>query len=274
MYFRMKIIFFFCQIVYNNNIGESMKLIFVVDSISKINAKINMMTNRFGNEIFFCVKKELLGLFKSYGHAVHAVYSRNLSLAIHTILKSSMTKGEEINMDSVVIFYSSLDIDDTLLNKFMNTIGDGQRIVNVMPQYNAFEKLYNSLYNVYVYSVFKNKDSMASPKLQYLPTKFVAYLLTSHVANKLFLPDPHLVKTIVVDNKLQNESLKVRTKFNHFELVPIILALLITIFLIVSLKFIGVNFILILAFVLMYLLDIVCAYIYKFKLVFDSRFFR
>ena len=43
-----------------------MKVIFVVDSISEINNKINLLTNKFQTNIVYIVRADLVELFKTY----------------------------------------------------------------------------------------------------------------------------------------------------------------------------------------------------------------
>ena len=165
-----------------------------------------------------------------------------------------------------------MNFDANLLAKFRAKIGNGDKIVNIMPEYNSLERICNSTYNVYVKTLFKAKDSLISPKLQYLPVPFVVELLNSHFGNKLFETTPENSSILYIENSELNNSTKIKTKFNKFALIPIIIALLITMFLIISLAFIKVNYILILIFVSLYILDLLFAIIYQCKLYFDARF--
>ena len=142
-----------------------------------------------------------------------------------------------------------------------------------MPRYNAFENMGNAEYNVYVKSLFKIKDSMTSPKLQFLPAEFVIELLTSHMSNRLFEANPEYVKFLYID-KETSDQFKVKTKFNKLQLLPIIAALVITAALITILAFVRPHFIVILGFVFLYILDILLAIIQQCKIYFDQRFIK
>ena len=242
-----------------------MKIVYVVDSITDIKNKINLVMTYFGDKIVYVVKSHFLSIFETFGYKANAVYKKNLAEIIHILLLKS-------EIEPVLVCYSSLDFDANLLARFRSRIGTGEKIVNIMPNYNGFEKLCNTTYNVYVKALFKAKDSLISPKLQYLPVAFVVELLNSHFGNKLFETNPENSSTLYIENSELNNSTKIKTKFNKFALLPIIFALLITIFLVISLAFVSVNYILILTFVSLYFLDIVFAIIYQCKLYFDARF--
>ena len=242
-----------------------MKIVYVVDSITDIKNKINLIKTYFGDKIVYVVKSHFLSIFETFGYKANAVYKKNLAEIIHILLLKS-------EIEPVLVCYSSLDFDANLLARFRSRIGTGEKIVNIMPNYNGFEKLCNTTYNVYVKALFKAKDSLISPKLQYLPVAFVVELLNSHFGNKLFETNPENSSTLYIENSELNNSTKIKTKFNKFALLPIIFALLITIFLVISLAFVSVNYILILTFVSLYFLDIVFAIIYQCKLYFDARF--
>ena len=115
---------------------------------------------------------------------------------------------------------------------------------------------------------------MATPKLQFLPSAFVVELLSSHFSNRLFEISPEFVKTVEIEEKEINKSLKVNTKFNKLQLLPIIAALVITIGLILFLAFVKVNYLVILTFVFLYMLDILLAIIQQCKIYFDQRFLK
>ncbi len=252
---------------YNISIGVNMKVVFVVDCISNINNKINLIKSHFGNDIYFIVKSHFATLFKSFGYEINATYSHNLAKTIHTLLLKT-------NVDDILVYYSSANIDEKLLQKFISAISNGEKIVNVMPNYNSFERMNNGAYNIYVRSIFKAKDSMASPKLQFLPALFVNELMATHFANKLFEIDPKHVKNIYVEDKEVSNSLKVKTKFNKFQLIPIIVALVITMGLLLTIAFTRINYIMILLYVVMYVLDIMMSLLYQCKLHFDDRFLK
>ena len=248
-----------------------MKLVYVVDSVSDIKNKINMMQTRFGNNIYFVVKSPFEVLFKSFGYNVNAVYTKNLAKVLHTMLRNCSA------VDDLLICYSSLNLDNQMLNTFLGKIKDNKHIVNLVPNYNFFEQIGNGTYNLYVKSMFKNKDSLASPKLQYIPKPFVENLLTNHIANRLFEIDPEFVVNVYIDNTTQkelNKSAKTKTKFGKFDIIPIIVALLITIAMVVTLAFTRPGYVFWLVIVFAYLLDIVIAVIFHCKTKFDQRFLQ
>lgn len=244
-----------------------MKIIFVVDSIRDIKRKIAMMQTHFGNDIYYVVKGQFEKIFETYSKKPDAVYSRNLSKVIHVLLN-------RIGADSVVVYYSSLDINETLLNKFISTIGDGEKIVNVEPHYNVFERFGNSIYNTYVKSLFKLKDSLASVKLQYLPLALVEDLKSSHFANRMFEYDASLVKTIHVENKEMSKTLKTKRSFVSADLLPILIALVITLAWVINFAFFKIRYILVILYIALYVLDIFVSLLYSLKAKFDARFLK
>lgn len=244
-----------------------MKVIYVIDSVTEINKKIDLLKNRIGNDIIFIVKASLVKLFQTYGYTVNAVYNNNLPKIIHTVL----LKSEPCD---VIYCKSSLNLNDKILNKFISTIGNKTKVVNVMPKYNAFENFGHWAYNIYVKSLFKTKDSLVSPKLQFLPEAFVTELLSSHFGNKLFEVNQNLCVNITFEDKELNKNLKEKTKLNKNLLIPVIVALTITIALLTTLVVAGkVNYLICLIFIFLYVLDIIFAIIYQCKLYFDKRFF-
>lgn len=244
-----------------------MKVVFVVDSIHDINNKIQDITNLFGNNILYVCNAKFKKIFETYGFASNAVYSKNLSKVVHVLLSKS-------EIEDVVIYYSSLNLTKSLTKKFTDKIGNKSKIVNVVPTYNAFEQMDNAIYNVYVKSIFKVADSLASPKLQFLPAWFVEELLNSHFANRMFELNPESVSNVYVEDKQTCKNLKPKAKFNKFNLIPIIVALFVTILLFVGIAFIKVKYLLILIIVLLYILDALLATIFSFKSRFDLRFLK
>ena len=242
-----------------------MKVVFVVDSITELQNKINMLTNRFGDNILYVVRAPFLSLFKTYGYTPNAIYEKKLT----DVIQSLVSKME---LEDIVLCHASVKLDDQLLNKFIDKIGDKTKVVNVIPNYNAFEKMSNGIYNTYVKSIFKTKDSLASPKLQFLPAAFVHDLVLTHFGNKLFEIEPNLLINIYIEEKETSKSLKPKSKFSKFSLIPIIIALVITLGLLLSLAFTNLNFVLILLFITLYLLDILITIIFCCKARFDNRF--
>jgi hypothetical protein len=246
-----------------------MKVIYVIDSVTDINSKIQLLQNRFGKDIYYVVKANFVKIFQTYGYQINAIYTKNLPEVVHTML----AKSDEI--DDVVYLFSSLKIDDNILNRFISAIqANSRKVVNVCPNYSFFEQMSNAAYNVYVKALFKNKDNLASAKMQYLPKEFVMEILASHFGNKLFEINPAYCKELYFEDKEFNNNLKTKTGFNKNLLVPIILALTLTIALFTTMVLLqGLNYIAILIFVTLYLLDIMLTIIYQCKIYVDKRFF-
>lgn len=244
-----------------------MKVLVVVDSLKDINKKINTLTSRFGGQLHFVVKAEFVKLFNTFGYQASAVYSNNLTEIMHYLLK-------RMDISDVVIYYSSLELTNELANTFISAVDDGSKVVNIVPNYNYFERFGNSVYSLYVKTIFKANDSFASPKLQFLPAGFVEELLSSHLGNKLFEINKELCTTINTSDKVVNSSLKVKTKFNKYAILPIIALLAITALFIMCLGVFGAKFIVIFLFVVLYILDIVLTIIFQCKNYFDARFLK
>jgi len=244
-----------------------MKIIFVIDSITDLNNKINMLKTRFGNELLYVVKSNLVELVKTYGINPNAVYKNNYIKVMHILLSYNLDKD-------IVICYSSVQLNNSILNQFIQKIGDKTKIVNVMPNYNAFESFNNKIYNVYIKSLFNSKDTMVSPKLQFLPSAFVYELLATHFGNRLFINNENISSTLYIEKGELSNSLKTKSAFNKFNLIPIIVALVITMGLIVTLALTKVSYIVILIFTFLYLLDIFISVIFQCKSKFDKRFLQ
>ncbi len=244
-----------------------MKVIFVVDNIEDLNKKINIVKAHFGENIHYVVKGNFVPLFATFNLPIDAVYVNNLAEVVHHLLL-------RFDVDDIVMCYASLNINNKLFDDFLKKIADKDKIVNIMPKYNAWERMCNGAYNIYVHSIFKANDSMASPKLQFLPLPFVNELLMSHFGNKLFEIDAEHVTTLYVEDKETNKSLKVKTGFNKNNLIPIIIALLITAALVVCLAFLKFHFLIIIVFICLYLADIILSIFYRCKLYFDARFLK
>lgn len=243
-----------------------MKIVCVIDSINQISNKIDMLKSRFGDNILYVVKANFANIVKTYNIKANAVYYHDLSKTIHVLL----AKGE---VTDVIIYYTSLDLTDQLINNFILAIAEKDNIVNFKPEYNFFEKLSHSIYNLYVKSLFKCKDSLISPKLQFLPKSFVETLLDSHFGNRLFETNKNLTKTLTPSRE-QNKAFKVGFKFSRFALIPIIIALALTIALLSWLRFLNGGYLVGVVFTLLYILDIVLSIIFFCKQYFDKRFFK
>ena len=246
-----------------------MKIVYVVDNISNLQNKVDTLKNRFGNDILFVVKSNLLPIFQTYGYTVNAVYGSNLSKTIHVLLR----KMDEL--EDIVYLKSSLNLTNNLLNKFISSIGDKSKIVNAIPKRNAYENLGLSCYNIYVRSIFKLQDSLCSTKLQFIPKNFLYELLSTHFGNKLFQVKPEMVRNIYFEEKEINNNLKDKYKFNKKLLIPIIAALVITLTFVLTVFLAKkVNYFISIIFIFFYLLDIMSIIIMNCKTFFDNRFFK
>lgn len=244
-----------------------MKIVFVVDTVENLNQKVQLLETHFGNNFVFIVRANLVPLFKTYDYPISAVYANNLTKVMHLTLM-------RLNVSSLIICYASVNLTNQLLNSFSAQIGEGNKLVNVLPAYNSFEQMCNGAYNIYVKSIFKAEDSMISPKLQYLPELCVSELLESHMGNRLFEINDKLAQTIFVQDKETSKSLKVKAGFNKFSIIPIIVALAVTALLIMGLAFWGVKYLVIFVAILLYILDIFLGIVFQCKNYFDARFFR
>ena len=253
--------------MYNLIVGDSMKIVYVIDSISNLNHKINLLTTKLGSNIVYVVKADLVQLFKTYGYQPNAIYHKNLTKVIHNLLLKS-------NVEDIIICYSSLKFDNSLLTKFTNSIGNKQKIVSIMPKYNTFEQMCNATYNVYVKSLFKTKDSLVSPKLQFIPSSLAIEFLSTHLGNRLFELDGNLVTTISIENQEINKSMKVKTPALKFNLLAIIIALVLTAGLLASIAYLKAKYLVILTFIILFILNISLTIIFICKAKFDQRFFK
>ena len=244
-----------------------MKVVYVVDSITDLTKKIKTLINRFGTNIVYVVRADLVELFKTYGFAPNAVYYKNLSEVLHMLLLKS-------EVEDIILCYASLKFDNQLLNKFANAIGDRSKFVNLVPEYNWFEQMCNSAYNVYVKTLFKLKDSLITPKLQFIPQQFMIDLLATHIGNRLFNFEQDINRNIYVENKEINRSMKTKTNLVKIDLISIIVALIITVGLLASIAYLKVSYILILSCIILYCLDIVITIILHCKAKFDQRFLK
>ncbi|MBQ9795568.1 MAG: hypothetical protein IJW36_01220 [Clostridia bacterium] len=244
-----------------------MKVVYVVDCVTDLTKKINAVTNKFGTDIVYVVRADLVDFFKTYGFLPNAIYYNNLVEVIHSLLLKS-------SVEDVIICYASLKFDNNLLTKFTNAIGDRSRIVNISPQYNTFEQVCNSAYNVYVKSLFKLKDSLATPKLQFIPSFYMVDLLSSHLGNRMFELNPEHCRTITVDDKEINKSMKTKNHSLKYDLISIIIALLVTVGLLASIAYYKVSYLIILTCIILYVLDITLTIIFHCKAKFDQRFLK
>lgn len=244
-----------------------MKVVFVVDDICDINNKINLIKNRFGDNISFVVKNNLASSFYNCGQIIAATYNKNLPSVISSILINT-------DLEDIVIYYSSLTIKEAFLNKFISVIGDGKKVVNIIPSYNNLEKFNSKIYNIYIKTLFKIKDSMATPKLQFIPKEYLPELLESHFSNRLFEINEEYVKEIDIFDKEINKSAKPHSSFNKNYIFSIIIALLITMSLFLTIAFLKINFLSVILYITLYLLDLFMTLIFVFKAYFDARFFN
>ena len=244
-----------------------MKILYVIDCITDLNKKINTIKNRLGENIFYIVRADLVDIFKTYGLNPNAIYYKNLVEVMHSLLLKS-------EIEDVIICYASLKFDSALLNKFGNQIGDKSRVVNLMPNYNTFENMCNSAYNVYVKSLFKVSDSLASPKLQFIPGALIAELLQSHLGNRMFELNPNFCTNITVEDKEINKSMKTKSHSLKYDLISIIIALVITIGLLASIAYYKASYIIILSCIILYVLDLTLTIIFHCKAKFDQRFLK
>ena len=251
--------------LYNYKKDKHMRIIYVVDSISNLKQKIDLINSRIPCDMLFVVRADLVSIFETYGLKANAVYYKNLTEVTHHMLLSC-------TVDDIIIYYSSLNLDSTLLNKFCNAIGDKTKIVTLMPTYNAFESAANVVYNIYVKSLFRAKDSLISAKLQFIPADYSIELIRTHLGNRLFETKPGTAKTIYCENPAQNKSMKSTFKPLKTCLLSLIVSLIITLGLLATIAYWTTHFVVILLFIFMYILDIILTTIFLCKQRFDKRF--
>lgn len=245
-----------------------MRVFIVIDSINDIKNKIEKIKLHYGNKILFIVKADLVEIFKTYNYTPNAVYVNNCANIIHEMMS-------KLDIENSIIYYSSLNLTNNLLKTFNSKIGTGAKVVNVMPKYNFFEKIWHSLYNIYVKILFKNKDALSSAKLQFLPKDFVYELIKTHVSNRLFELNNNLVITInYADDKQVNKTLKPKIKFNKNFIIPLIVFLAITFLFILTAMLTELKYFIILIYISLYLLNIIISIILCCKKYFDNRFFK
>lgn len=244
-----------------------MKIIYVIDTISNLNNKINLLKDKLGNEIYFVVKADLVDLFKTYNYQPNAIYYNNLTKIIQSLLLN-------VDVDDIIICYASLNFDRNLLNKFISNIGAKDKLVSVMPKYNMLESACNSVYNVYVKTMFKLKDSLVSPKLQFIPSFMAVELMSSHLGNRLFEIENQYLRVIYVENEESNKTLKVKTPWLTLSIISILITLVLTAGLLASIAYLGPSYISIFLFVICYMLNIILTIIFLCKAKFDKRFLK
>ena len=262
MFFKNK------KIMYNYKYrGIIMKVVYVVDSITDLTQKINIVTHKFGSSPMFVVRADLVELFKTFGFQPNAVYYKNLTEVVHALLAKS-------EIDDILICYSSLKFDNALLTKFTNAIGNKSRVINLKPEYNIIERICNSAYNVYVKSLFKATDSMATPKLQFIPKAYMIDLLSSHLGNRMFELLPEFKRDIHIQDKEIKKSMRTKSYSLKYDLISIIIALVVTIGLLASIAYYKVSYLIILTCIILYLLDAILTVIFHCKARFDQRFLK
>jgi len=243
-----------------------MKLVCVVDSLTDIKNKLEFLS-QFKSNTLFIVFSPFEEIVKTFGITPNAIYTNKLAQIMHIAI-------EEDGVEDTIIYYTSLNLTAELVNQFLKQIGNKNKVVNLHPKYNIFEKMYNSVYNNYVKGVFKLKDSLCSPKLQFLPKACVEELLSSHIANRMFMLKEGKSVELTSEDKFINKTSKPKYKFNKFHLIPIIVTLLLTAGLLTCLATLKPNFILIISFVALFILNIIIYTIFNFKNHFDDRFLK
>ena len=245
-----------------------MKVVYVIDSISDLNNKINLLKIKYGDNIFYVVRADLVELFKAFGYYPNAVYYKNLTEIIHTLLINSN------QIDDVIICYASLKFNMKLLTEFTNQIGSRTKVVSLTPKYNAFERMCNSAYNLYVKSIFKAKDSMVSPKLQFIPGSLLVELLSTHLGNRLFEMDEDFKSHIQIEDDEINKSAKTKVPVIKFSLIACLITLIITVGLLASIAYYKASYVIILLCAILYILNITLSLIFLCKVKFDNRFLK
>ncbi len=256
------------QILYNFIKGtKKMKIVYVVDSATDLKHKINLLENKIPCEMLFVVRADLVPLFETYGYKANAVYYNNLSKVMqHLLLRSQI--------DDTIICYASLKLDNTLLTQFTAKIGNKTHFVNLVPYYNIFEQVCNSAYNVYVKSLFKSHDSLISAKLQFVPMAIMFDLLTSHISNRMFEIEPEYQQEIQVQDKEINKTAKSKSGALKLWLLCLIITLSLTAGMLAAIAYATTNFLVILLFVVLYLLNFILSIIFACKRKFDNRFLK
>lgn len=161
-----------------------MDILFVIDSIKNLDKKISLITDNFGNNIKFFVHAKLVAdIAKNKFIATNtiAIYNKNVNVTIDKYIKSA-----NYTPTNTLLYYSSADIDSTILNEMRDKIILNPSTIYVKKHFNLFKKCWVWIYNKIVKTVFGMYDEYASIKLQYISENVMRSLIDVKFRNHIF----------------------------------------------------------------------------------------
>ncbi len=241
-----------------------MQTYFVIDDTKDLDKKINMVINNIGSDIKFFVKANLYTQVASNGMVVKniaGVYKNNEKSKIDEYLHS-----EKCTIDTTLLYYSSVKIDEQLLIRLREKTMAGYDTVFVKQKQNIFQKLGSWIYQKFAMFLYRILDANCSPKLQTMSKQFMEHLQATTFCNHIID-----VKYKTVVEVEQNINLMPKVKFSKFYLYDIIALLAILVSYVLLEVFLDLPFFVYFAVVLGIILTIVVALMIACFSKFNSR---
>lgn len=244
-----------------------MQTFFVIDALTDVDKKINMILNNVGGDIKFFVKADLYT--KIIGNNFIAqnlagVYKSNEKLKIDKYLQT-----DKCNLDDTLLYYSSVEVNEEVLRLIREKSSYGYDSVFVSPKRNWWEKFTNWVYKKTATFMYRTTDLCCSSKIQYIGKRFLEYLKETTFSNHIF--DVQHKYIVEVTDKSERKSLHTHIKFSKYYLYDIVALLLILLGYVLLETFFDLPFFVYFAVVLSVILAIIIAIMISCFSKFNSR---
>ena len=229
-----------------------MQTFFIIDDTKDLDKKINMIINNIGDDIKFFVKANLYTQISGNATVMHktaGVFKNNEKSKIDEYLHN-----EKCTLDTTLLYYSSVNIDDKLLMNMRNKAMTDYDTVFVKPKRNIFQRFCSWIYQKFTLFLYRVQDVDCSTKLQIMSKRFVEYLQQTTFCNHILD-----VKYKVIIEAEKNTNLTPKTKFSKFYLYDIIAFLVILMSYVLLEVFLDLRFFVYFAIVLGVVLTIIVA---------------
>ncbi|MBQ8430677.1 MAG: hypothetical protein IJX26_01875 [Clostridia bacterium] len=245
-----------------------MQVFFVIDNVSNLSKKLNMIQQYFGDNIKFFVNTKLYPkIFRNEFiiKNLAGIYEKNEKSKIDEYIKS-----ENYNLCSVLLYYSSVEINENMLEDMRKNIQFDYSSISFKKKENFLTKWLKAVYKKIVKLMFGVQDNCCYTKFQYINQEFMFQLVESVFNNHILIYGKHL--DIDVETKEITNSLKTKIKFRNYHLYNLVALFSFVIMLVVFIQFFELMFWVYFFLFMLIIMSIVLAFMLAVHNIFHDRY--
>ncbi|MBO5910351.1 MAG: hypothetical protein J6Q15_02455 [Clostridia bacterium] len=160
-----------------------MEVLFIVDQVKGLDKKISFFED-MGADIKFFVNFKLTGKVISNKKILSnmvSIYNNNINKSIDEYVKKEGYVATE-----TLLYYSSVDINNDMINQIIEKIGLNPDTIYVKKKFNWWSKFKLWFYQKVIKLLFGMNDEYASFKLQYFSKRLMEAFVKTNFKNHIF----------------------------------------------------------------------------------------